>query len=115
MRQIGAGACSHRLGWKGTAVKRSSVAFVALVSALALSAPASAKVVDWSINGLGVSGHGTFDVVPDHSPADPDPLCGTAGHNPCRSDPAGAWAITNISGVITDANAGVTNAAITGL
>jgi len=103
------------VGQMGNPMKRTGVAFAALVSALALSAPASARVVDWSIDGLGVSGHGTFSIVPDHSPPDPDPLCGTAGHNPCRSDPAGAWAITGVSGVITDANAGVADAAITGL
>jgi len=87
----------------------------ALVGALALAAQAHAAVVNFSIDGPGVSGQGTFDITPDVSPPDPDPACGTAGHNPCRTDPAGAYAITGVSGVFSDAAAGLSNAAITGL
>jgi len=86
-----------------------------MVAALAFGSQARASIAHFSIDGLGVSGHGTFDIEPDVSPPDPDPLCGTVGHDACRHDPPGAWAITGISGVITDINAGVTDAAITGL
>ena len=53
-----AGAASA--GWMGSATKRVGVAIGALAAALALSAPAKATVAYWNIDGLGVSGHGTF-------------------------------------------------------
>jgi len=86
-----------------------------MVAALASGAPAHATVAYFNIDGPGVSGQGTFDIVRNIAPPDPDPLCGTSGHNTCRTDPAGAWAITGISGVLSDTAAGLANATITGL
>lgn len=96
-------------------MRSAGVAFGMLVAALAFGGSAHATVAYFNIQGPGVSGHGTFDITPNVSPPDPDALCGTAGHNPCRADPPGAWAITGISGMLSDAAAGLTNAAITGL
>ena len=72
----------------------------------------AAGMVSFSFSGLGFSGSGTFTVVPNVSPPDPNPLCATAGN--CRADPPGAYRITDISGTFSDANIGLT-ASITGL
>lgn len=86
------------------------------IAALAFAAQASAAVVTFSFsNGGGVSGGGTFTTVPNVSPPDPNPLCGTVGQNACRADPVGAYKITSISGTFSDTADGITNAAITSL
>lgn len=87
----------------------------AAVAALALAAQAHAAVVSFAFNGSGVSGQGLFQIVPNVAPPDPDALCGTTGHNACRTDPPGAWAITGASGTFTDTAAGLNNVAITGV
>ena len=68
-----------------------------------------------SFYGLGINGSANFTIVPNVSPPDPNPLCGTAGNNPCRTDPPGAYKITNVTGTFSDANIGIVNASITGL
>jgi hypothetical protein len=73
------------------------------------------KIVPFHLHGLGISSDGTFTIVPNVSPPDPNPLCGTAGNDPCRADPPGAYRITSVTGTFTDANLGIINAAITGL
>jgi hypothetical protein len=80
-------------------------------------APAShaGTIVPFNFNGMGFSGGGTFTVVPNVSPPDPNPLCGTPGQNPCRADPPGAFRITHVTGTFTDARIGIFNAPITGL
>ena len=90
-------------------------AAAALVAAMALGSPANAGQVGFQFNGAGYSGSGVFTFVPNVSPADPNPSCGTLGNNPCRADPPGAYAITGITGSFTDAGLGLANAAITGL
>jgi hypothetical protein len=82
---------------------------------LMMSSSALAGIVPFHLNGLGISSNGTFTIVPNVSPPDPNPLCGTAGNNPCRSDPPGAYRITNVTGTFTDLNIGIIDAAITGL
>ena len=84
------------------------------LASLSAGADASA-IVNFHLHGMGVSGSGAFTIVPNISPPDPNPLCGTAGNNPCRSDPHGAWRITNVTGTFSDANIGIMNASITGL
>ncbi len=92
------------------------VAVASFCASLALAiSPSFANVVGFSFNGAGVSGNGTFTIEPNVSPPDPNPDCGTVGNNPCRSDPAGAYRITNITGTFSDAAASIVNAAITGL
>lgn len=86
-----------------------------LIGALAFGMQAQAATAVFSFAGPGVSGQGTLQFVPNVSPPDPNPLCGTAGNNPCRADPPGAYRITGISGTFSDAAAGLTNATITGL
>jgi hypothetical protein len=86
-----------------------------LVAAMAMASPAHAGEIAFSFNGAGFSGSGKFTVAPNVSPADPDPACGTAGHNPCRADPVGASMITAITGTFSNAANGILNAAITGL
>jgi hypothetical protein len=66
-------------------------------------------------SGQGVSGTMALTASPNVSRPDPNPNCGTAGQNACRSDPAGAYMITSINGTFTDTNIGITNASITGL
>ncbi|HEX5262037.1 MAG TPA: PEP-CTERM sorting domain-containing protein [Phenylobacterium sp.] len=83
------------------------------VSTIGLRAEAATSV--FSFSGGPFSGSGVFTIVPNVSPPDPNPLCGTAGNNPCRADPPGAYAITNVTGTFSDSNLGITNAAITGL
>ena len=87
----------------------------AFAMAMALGLQAHATVYNFSFNGSGISGSGVFTVAPNVSPPDPNPLCGTPGNNACRSDPAGAFKITGITGTFSDPAIGVSNAAITGL
>ena len=89
--------------------------FAACVAALGFAAPAQAAVFGFSLTGDGYSLTGAFTTATNVSPADPDPNCGTAGANPCRSDPAGAARITAISGSFSDSTDGIVNAAIGGL
>lgn len=91
-----------------------TAAFSIFLLALSPGANASA-IVPFHFFGLGIAGHGSLTVEPNVPPPDPNPLCGTAGQNPCRHDPVGAWRITNISGWFSDHNIGITHAAITGL
>lgn len=94
------------------------VAFASFSLAIALSAlagSASATTAIFSFSGGPFSGSGVFTLAPNVSPADPNPLCGTPGNNACRSDPPGAYAITGVTGVFSDSDLGISNAAITGL
>jgi hypothetical protein len=86
-----------------------------LIAAVAVGLPAHAGVVPFEFSGLGFSGNGFLTVTPNVAPPDPNPLCGTAGNNPCRTDPPGAYKITSITGTFSDATDGISNAAITGL
>lgn len=86
-----------------------------LIAASTFGLAAHAAVVTFSFSGAGVSGAGVFTAIPNIAPPDPNPACGTTGNNPCRTDPPGAYAITSITGTFTDAAAGLSNAAITGL
>ncbi len=86
-----------------------------MAAVLSFGAPAHATVVSFGFNGGGFSASGIFTVVPNVSPTDPNPLCGTTGQNACRADPAGAFRITGINGTFSDAIDGISNAAITGL
>lgn len=98
--------------------KRLIPAAAALVAAMALGGPQVAYadvVIPFAFSGGGFSGSGTLTVVPNVAPADPNPDCGTAGHNACRTDPPGAYAITAITGMFSNAANGIVNAAITGL
>ena len=87
--------------------------FLALVASV--DGAVASKIVPFNVGGLGFSATGTFTIEPNVSPADPNPLCGTAGQNPCRADPPGAWRIVAVSGTFTDARIGLYNAAITSL
>lgn len=87
----------------------------ALIVAAAFGAQAHATVVSFTFSGAGFNSSGQLTITPNTSPADPNSNCGTAGNNPCRADPVGAYAITNITGTFTDAQDGIFNAAITGL
>jgi len=96
--------------------------FVAGVTAATLAFGADARAAStytFEFNGPGVSGVATVTVVPNVSPPDPNPACGTPGNNACRQDPPGPGTlkITDITGTFTDTNNGLTinNAAITGL
>lgn len=91
-----------------------TAAFSLFLLSLSSTAHASA-MVPFHFSGLGVNANGTFTVEPNVSQPDPNPLCGTAGENPCRHDPAGAWRIIAVSGMFSDSNAGISNAMITGL
>ena len=86
-----------------------------LIPAITATGALASPIVPFHFNAPGISGSGTFTVVPNVSPADPNPLCGTAGNNPCRSDPPGAYRIAAVNGTFTDAGLGIFNAAITGL
>lgn len=91
-------------------------AATALVAVMAFTGPqARADVIPFAFNGGGFSGSGLLTVAPNVAPADPNPNCGTAGNNLCRTDPAGAFAITAIRGMFSNAANGIVNAAITGL
>ncbi len=96
-------------------MKAKIAALGALIAAAAAGPPAHAADVWFTFGGAGFSSTGHLTVTPNVSPADPNPNCGTAGNNPCRADPPGAFAITNITGTFTDAQDGIFNAAITGL
>src|SRR5271168_4994349 len=87
----------------------------ALAAAMALGWQAHAAVYDFYFSGDGFSGGGTFTVVPDVSPPDPNPDCGMPGQNPCRSDPPGAFKVVGVTGAFADPSAGISKAAITGL
>ena len=87
----------------------------ALVALTAMGTASHAATTVFTFNGGPFSGSGTLTYGPDVSPPDPNPLCGQAGQNPCRSDPGNAQAITNISGTFSDSNLGISNATITGL
>lgn len=88
---------------------------VGLLAVAVIGSQAEAATVNFSFSGGPFSGSGVFTIAPDVSPADPNPLCGTAGNNPCRSDPVGAYAITGVTGAFSDSKLGISNAAITGL
>ncbi|HUO99183.1 MAG TPA: PEP-CTERM sorting domain-containing protein [Rhizomicrobium sp.] len=75
----------------------------------------ASTMVAFHLNGQGISGDGIFTIEPDVSPPDPNTLCGTAGQNPCRADPSGAFMITNVTGSFTDEALGIFGAPITGL
>lgn len=87
----------------------------ALVAAMAFGPQAFAEVVAFQFNGGGASGSGYFTFAPNVAPADPNTNCGTPGNNDCRTDPAGAYMITGITGTFSDTTSGIVNAAITGL
>ena len=86
-----------------------------LVAAMAFGLQARADVYSFTLSGGPFSANGFLTVVPNVSPPDPNPNCGTPGNNPCRSDPPGAYRITQISGFFSDATDGIVSAAITGL
>jgi hypothetical protein len=98
---------------------KKSLLAAGMIAALSFALRVQATPIEFTgtfeFSGVGISGMGTLTVVPDVSPADPNPLCGTAGQNPCRSDPAIAYRVTDISGSVSDAALGLSNAAITGL
>lgn len=88
----------------------------ALILAMAFGAqPAHADVVPFGFSGNGFSASGFMTIALNVAPVDPDPNCGTVGNNPCRTDPAGAYTITGITGVFSDPSNNIFNAAITGL
>lgn len=90
-------------------------AAAAMLAAIAFAPQAHAGSVAFEFDGLGYSGSGVFTTAPNVSPPDPNPNCGMAGENPCRTDPPGAWMITGITGTFSDATSGISSAAITGL
>ena len=100
---------------KTTMVSHVMSLLVLCLAPVMMSSSALAGIVPFHLNGLGISADGTFTIVPNVSPPDPNPLCGTAGNNPCRSDPPGAYRITSVTGTFTDTNIGIINAAITGM
>jgi hypothetical protein len=75
----------------------------------------AATTTGFSLSGGPFSASGVFTITPNISPPDPNPLCGTAGQNPCRTDPAGAFAITGVTGTFSDSKLGILDAPITGL
>ncbi len=85
------------------------------IAALALVPAAHANDIAFAFSGAGVSGSILFSLVPNVSPPDPNPLCGTPGNNPCRSDPTGADRIAGITGTFSAPGLGIFDAAITGL
>jgi hypothetical protein len=89
--------------------------FGILIAAWIFGSQAEAATATFSISGGAFSGSGVLTFAPNVSPADPNPLCGTPGNNPCRADPAGAYAITGVTGTFSDTNLGISNATITGL
>ncbi len=86
----------------------------AIVLVTVLAQPAWAGSWTFGFNGAGISGLATITAEPNVSPPDPDTTCGPGG-NPCRSDPPGAYRITDISGLFSDANIGISNAHIQAL
>ena len=98
--------------------KRLIPAAAALMAAMAFGGPQAAyadAVIPFAFSGGGFSGSGALTITPNKAPADPNPNCGTAGNNACRTDPPGAYAITNITGTFSSADNGIVNAKITGL
>lgn len=92
------------------------VAAASFCASLALAtSPSFANAIGFTFTGPGVSGNGTFTIEPNVSPPDPNPDCGTVGNDACRSDPPGAYRITNITGTFSDTAASIINASITGL
>lgn len=85
------------------------------VSGFAMQANAATSTVGFALSGGPFAARGVFTIAPDISPPDPNVLCGMPGENPCRTDPAGAYAITGVTGAFSDANLGISDAAITGL
>lgn len=101
---------------KSTHGRVTTVTAIAAAIGLSLaSASAQASDLQFSFNGDGFSGNGSLTIAPNAASADPDPNCGTAGHNACRTDPAGAYTITAITGTFSNAANNIVNAAITGL
>jgi hypothetical protein len=97
-------------------MNRCLLAASAFAAILAVSQTAQAsQVAGFEFSGLGISSSGTFTIEPNVSQPDPNPACGTPGNNPCRHDPPGAFRITGVTGVFSDSNIGILNAAITGL
>lgn len=93
-----------------------SSAIVVLIAAMSLGArPAYADTIPFTFTGNGFAGSGFLTTVLNVAPPDPNPLCGTAGNDPCRTDPPGAYAITGISGTFTSPDNNIFGAAITGL
>jgi PEP-CTERM motif len=103
---------SIHAGGTGLKTKATAWLFAASVTVLGFGSQAHAAIVGFSLTGQGYSLTGIFTTTTDVSPADPDPNCGTAGANPCRSDPAGAARITAISGSFSDSADGIVNAAV---
>lgn len=106
--------------WLGVVPFRKSLFVAGVATAMALSVCLQAEatpvsVASFNFNGAGFSGSGTLTYVPDVSPTDPNSNCGTLGNNACRADPPGAYAITGITGMFSDATDGIDNASITGL
>lgn len=98
------------------AARRLKAALPALGLLLAAAAlPARAADFSFVVDGGGFHGGGIFSVEPNVAPPDPDPSCGMLGHNPCRTDPAGAYRITGVTGSFSDPANGIVDAAITGL
>ena len=91
------------------------VAAAVAASGFAFQANATTNTAGFSLSGGPFSAQGVFTITPDVSPPDPNPLCGTPGNNPCRTDPAGAYAITGVTGTFSDTALGILDAAITGL
>jgi hypothetical protein len=87
----------------------------AIAATLAFGSQANAGTIGFQFNGAGFNASGVLTFVPNVSPPDPNPNCGTPGNNPCRADPPGAYAITGITGTFSDPANGIVNAAITGL
>ena len=87
----------------------------AMVTVIAFGPRAHAYTTAFEFSGGGFSGSGFLTVEPNVSPPDPNPNCGKAGENPCRSDPPGAYRVTDITGTFSDAKDGISNANITGL
>lgn len=104
-------------------MRNTLLAAAALVSGLAVAQQARADVWELQFNGAGISANVNFTIAPNVSPPDPNPACGTAGQNPCRADPTGAYMITGVSGTFSDSNnsfvnnqpLNIVNAPITGL
>ncbi len=70
-----------------------------LIATLAVGCRSDAGTANFSFNGEGVSGAGTLTFGTDNVP----------------NDPAGAYAISGITGFFSDANLKITNEAITGI
>lgn len=96
-------------------MKNNVLAGASVLAALIIGQQAQANQWQVGFTGAGINAQITFTGVPDVSPPDPNPNCGTAGNNPCRHDPAGAFSLTGISGTFSDSTLGISNAAITAL